>query len=130
MNVFINCERIKNEYVESLINKLELNGFNLFTSPENPLDGYDIKWKNWYDSGFEEIITKINIFISIITDSWESSTWMAYECGKAEKYLLYGKINKMFFIDLRTKNFMSKGMLRYLKEKLPNNIDEIIKILK
>jgi hypothetical protein len=130
MNVFINCERIKNDYVVALINILKSNEFNIFTSPDNPTDCEDYKWKNWYEFELEKTINNIDIFISIITDSWESSTWMGQENSIAEKYLLNGEIQNMYFIDLRTTNFMSKGMKRYLKNELPKDYDKIINILK
>ncbi len=130
MNAFINCERIDDLFVERLINNLKLEGFMVSTSPKNPIDGEDIRWNNWYNFGIDEALQNIDVFISIITDSWSSSTWMAIECDTAEKYFLQNSIKNMYYIDLRTSKYMPKGMEQYLKTELPKNFNEILKIIK
>jgi hypothetical protein len=125
--VFISSTDVTQIKVKKLITFLKKNRITVYHSPTPPSKGNDPKWKNWYDNGLLETLNKCNTFIAIITDDWECATWMGQEAGTAENLYISKKITDYYYIDLRTKNLMSKGMAKYLKTELKYNMKDIKK---
>jgi hypothetical protein len=126
MNIFVSSEDIKSLVAQSLILRLRKENHTVFHSPINPLDGDDSRWQNWYEKGLKTELGKVETFVSIITYSWASSTWMAFEIDEAFKLL---KPNNIYFWNPDNFHVKALGMIGYLKNELPVNLDDLMKFL-
>ena len=99
-------------------------------SPRNPSDGEDDRWRNWYDKSCREEMEQAEIFITVISSGWDCSTWMGIEGHEALKLMEAGKIRKMYFYNPEHIEVKAEGMVPYMKEELPDNLDEVVRILK
>lgn len=55
---------------------------------------------------------------------------MAYECEEALKLTVAGKIQKMYFWNPERVEVKAAGMVSYLIERLPDDLDELISAMK
>lgn len=130
VSVFISTDNFGNVSIQEILNSLMEQNLIVNTSPKNPVNGYDAKWVDWYSKGLQLALVSTDVFIIILTDSWESSTWMAEEAHRAEELFTKGKIKKMAYVDIRT--FAAPfafGMKNYLRDKIENG-NEIMRYLK
>lgn len=118
-SIFISCERVDDDYPSKLIAYLKAKGYTVRHSPKNPVDGKDDKWENWYSFGLNDCLENSNYFIIIVTDSWDSSSWMGQEAASGK--LLYNNkvISKYMYIDLRSNINIPLGMATFLENKIP-----------
>ena len=129
-NIFVSCQSIDSEYTSILVRKLREEGFHVNHSPQNPLDGYDPRWRDWYERGLDEALDSTNIFIIVIDYGWDASTWMAQEADSALKRFERGQIREMYYLNPDNTNIHAGGMLRYLKQQLPDDFDTLVEVLK
>lgn len=125
--IFVSCESVDSKFAKSLIEGLRSNGINVYHSPRNPLDGEDLRWHSWYEKGLIEEISQVEILIVVITYSWDSSTWMGIESDEASRRL---KNENIYFWNPENHKVTSRGMIGYLKNELPKELDEVVKVLK
>lgn len=129
-NIFLSSQRVDSKYTSKLVRKLREEGFHVTHSPQNPLDGDDRRWRDWYERGLDEALESTNIFIIVIDYGWDSSTWMAQEADSALKRFESGQIREMCYLNPENIDIHAAGMLRYLKQQLPDDFDTLVEILK
>lgn len=78
--VFISTENAADERVVQVIEGLETAGDEVTTSPIN---GYDPRWKGWYERGCAVAVESCDVFVSVVTAGYDASTWMAIEATTA-----------------------------------------------
>src|SRR5688572_17363574 len=125
--VFVSSCDIREPRASSLVERLRQAGFNVSHSPHSPLDE---RWQGWYESGCRDELEKANIFLAVVDPAWESSTWMAHEADEALRLLEAGKIRKMYFWNPEQVGVGAAGMTPYMRERLPDNIEELIRVLR
>ena len=129
MNVFVSSQRIDEPHTAALIDKLREAGFRVSHSPKNPSDGHDERWTNWYHKGLINDLDETIVFIAAIDMGWDSATWMAIESDEARRRLTGGQIRQMYYYNPLHIAVKAKGMLPYLKEQLPDDLDSVIETL-
>lgn len=127
MKVFVSSEDIDSRFVKSMIEELRCHSFVVSHSPRK---NNDTHWGNWYEQGLDEELKQVEIFIAVITKSWELSTWMAHEINAAYQLLNDGKIKKVFFWNPENIEVKSLGMIDYLKNELPEDRHKVLEVLK
>ena len=70
------------------------------------------------------------MFIAVINPSWDSSTWMAHEIQAETNRKRDGRIKRIFHYNPEQIEVKAAGLLPYLQEELPDNLDGTIRILK
>ncbi|MCU0238595.1 MAG: toll/interleukin-1 receptor domain-containing protein [Pyrinomonadaceae bacterium] len=120
MNIFISSENIDSQLTQSLLSRLKEEKIEVFHSPKKP-NG------DWYNIGFNKKIEKVGLFIAVISKYWDSSTWMQHEIHYASLFL---KSNKLYFWNPENNQVKALGMIGYLKNELPLNLDELVQVLK
>lgn len=130
MKIFVSSQRIDEPHTTALISKLRGAGFQVVHSPKNPLDGDDERWtQDWYNKGLLETLDATDVFISSIDRGWDSATWMAIEADEAMKRTTNAHIQQMYYYNPLKISVTAAGMLRYLKEQLPDDLESTVKIL-
>lgn len=127
MKVFVSSENIDSQFVKSLIKELRYHNFEVSHSPR---DNNDTHWGNWYERGLEEELKQTQIFIAVITKSWQWSTWMSHEINEACKLLKEEKIENVYFWNPENIEVEAVGMIGYLKNELPIDLDKVLEVLK
>ena len=129
--MFISCEQVDSFHANALIQRLRQEGISVSHSPRNPSDGNDERWINWYDGGGQEEISKAEVFVVVVTAGWDASTWMAFEATEALKGLRQGHTKRMMHYNPEnTKIHYPENKYKWLGEKLPDNLEEAITLLK
>lgn len=128
--VFVSSCRIDAPNAATLIGRLRAEDFFIMHSPRNPSDGRDERWRTWYDKGCRDEMEKAEIFITVISYAWDCSTWMASEGYEALKLMAAGNLRKMYYYNPEHIEVKAKGMIPFMKERLPDNLDEVIRVLK
>jgi hypothetical protein len=72
----------------------------------------------------------VDIFVTVISRAWDCSTWMAHECDEASRLAEAGKIQGMYFWNPERIKVEARGMVKYLKEPLPDSLDDLILTLR
>ncbi len=128
--IFVSSCRIDESRTAALIERLRNESFSVLHSPRNPLDGEDARWHDWYERGCKADLDRASIFIAVISSGWDCSTWMAHECDEALKRVGSGKIRRMYFWNPEQMEVKAAGMIPYLKECLPDELDQLISTLR
>jgi hypothetical protein len=128
--IFISSCRIDAPPATFLVDRLREESFTVMHSPRNPSDGEDARWRNWYKKGFRDVIERASIFISVITHEWNCSTWMAHEAHEALELIGARKIQGLYFWNPDRIEVRASGMSLYLKERLPDDLNELVRVLK
>ena len=128
--VFVSSCRINGHHAAALIERLRGEAFTALHSPHNPADGEDHRWRDWYKRGCRAELETADIFITVISRAWDCSTWMAHECDEASRLAEAGKIRGFYFWNPELIKVEARGMLKYLKEPLPDGLDDLILALR
>ena len=128
--IFVSSCRIDGPHAAALIERLRGESFAVSHSPRNPSDGRDERWIDWYASGCRVELEEADIFVSVISPAWDCSTWMAHECIEASRLAGNGKLRKVYFWNPESIKVEAVGMVKYLKERLPDDLDELILALR
>lgn len=128
--IFVSSCRIDEPQTAALIERLYTESFSVLHSPRNPLDGEDARWRDWYKSGCKAEMERASAFIAVISSGWGCSTWMAHECDEASKQMEAGKIRRMYFWNPEQIQMKAAGMFPYLMERLPDDLDQLISMLR
>jgi hypothetical protein len=95
MRIFVSSQRIDDDATARVISELKRSGFDVRTSPRNPLDGPDERWHDWYAHGLTAELDQVDAFVIVIDRGWDSSKWMAAEADEALKRLRQGRLTRM-----------------------------------
>jgi len=129
-SIFISCQSIDSPEPQMLISELKERGFRMNHSPRNPLDGDDRRWADWYQRGLQEAIKESQSFVIIVDRGWDSSTWMGIEADEGlRKARASGGNYVMAYWNPNNIEVKAKGMLGYLKDRLPNKVNEAVEAL-
>ena len=129
-SIFISCQSIESPEPQMLVSELKEKGFRTNHSPRSPLDGDDSRWADWYQRGLHEAIKESQSFVIIVDRGWDSSTWMGIEAGEAlRKAKASGGNYVMTYWNPNNIEVKAKGMLGYLKDRLPNKVNEAVEAL-
>lgn len=128
--IFTSSCRIDAPPAASLVDRLREESFCVVHSPRNPSDGEDARWRNWYKEGCRDQIGQADIFIAVISREWLGSTWMAQEAHEALKSMEAGKLQRMYFWNPEQIEVSASGMSQYLRDRLPDDLDESVRLLK
>ena len=128
--IFVSSCRIDGPYAAALIERLRGESFAVSHSPRNPSDGRDERWIGWYARGCRDALEEVDIFVTVISRAWDCSTWMAHECIEASRLAASGRIRRVYFWNPESIKVEAAGMLKYLKERLPDELDELILALR
>ncbi|MBA2646541.1 MAG: toll/interleukin-1 receptor domain-containing protein [Pyrinomonadaceae bacterium] len=127
--IFISSCRIDAPPAASLVNRLREESFYVIHSPRNPSDGGDARRRNWYEKRCRDEMEQANIFIAVISQEWNCSTWMAHEAHEALELIGAGKIQGLYFWNPDRVEVRAPGMSPYLKERLPDDLNELVRVL-
>src|SRR6266542_1194027 len=83
--IFRSTENTADERVVRVIDLLKAAGHTVTTSPINPANGSDPRWKDWYEQGWQTAIESNNVFLAIVTPGYDCSSWMVIEFETAWK---------------------------------------------
>lgn len=87
VTIFISNESSTDNRVVELIARLKSRpDIHVDQSPLNPRVGDDPRWRDWYARGCGEAIANADHFVAVVTDGYDSSTWMAMEFDEALKH--------------------------------------------
>ncbi len=126
--MFISCEQVDSFYANMLIQRLRQDRVAVSHSPRNPSDD---RWVNWYDGNGQTEISKAEVFVVVVTTGWDASTWMAFEATEALKFWRQGSIKRiMHYNPANTKIHYPENKYQWLGEKLPDNLEEAVTLLK
>ncbi|RYX83419.1 hypothetical protein EON83_14615 [bacterium] len=129
--MFISCAKVDSLHANALIQKLRQVGIAVSHSPRNPADDEDERWMNWYSGGGQAQIMNEEIFVVIVTEGWDCSTWMAFEASEALKGLRQGMVKRMLqYNPTNIKVDYPEDKMHWLGEKLPDNLEEAVALLK
>ncbi len=128
--IFVSSCRIDGPHAAALVARLRGEAFAVLHSPRNPSDGRDGRWVDWYRRGCRAELETADIFIAVISRPWDCSTWMAHECDEALRLAEAGRLRGMFYWNPERIAVEARGMLKYLKEPLPDDLDELARALK
>jgi len=81
--IFVSTENTADARVVRVIDLLKAAGHTVTTSPINPAIGDDPRWKDWYENGCRTAIDSNDVFLAVVTEGYDSSTWMAIELETA-----------------------------------------------
>jgi TIR domain len=127
--VFVSSCRIDSAYDVALVERLRKESFRVLHSPRNRPGRKDERWREWYAKGCREEMERASIFIAVISPAWDCSTWMAHEVNEALKLMHAGKMQKVFSWNPERIKVKTSGMLRYVKQHLPEDLDELVRVL-
>jgi hypothetical protein len=128
--VFVSTENTSDALSAGLIHRLTAAGFEVTTSPLNPAFGEDPRWVDWYGNGCEQAIAAIDIFVAVVTEGYECSTWMGFELSRA-----WGRTrgdSRPHLFVLKERDDPLPGVLRRYEEgarRLPVKLDEAVAVL-
>lgn len=128
--IFVLSCRIDEHHAAALIERLRGKSFAVLHSPRNPSDGEDSRWHDWYKRGCRAELEMANIFVTVISRDWDCSTWMAHECDEASRLAEAGKMRGLYYWNPERFKAEARGMVKYLKEPLPDDLEELISALK
>lgn len=129
-DIFISCARVDSPHATALIRELRRKEFHVAHSPREPLDGHDESWHNWYEGRGQSTIAATEIFVVVVTEAWDCSTWMAFEATEALKSLEQGTLKRMLHYNpTHIEVHYPENKWHWLGEKLPNELDEAVAII-
>jgi hypothetical protein len=128
--IFVSSCRVDASYTAALVARLRDEAFSIRHSPRNLSDGEDARWRGWYESGCREEMQQASIFVTVISYAWDCSTWMQIEGYEALTLMEESKIRKMFFWNPELIQIDAARMPPFLKERLPHDLDELVRVLK
>jgi hypothetical protein len=122
-SIFVSAYNIDKPPASTLINALLAKGITVEHSPSNPHERTDPKWENWYGGELSESIKKCEGFVSVIDETWDSSSWMAEECLVALKQM------NVYYWNPNNVKVTAPGMAPFLKSKLPTELIQAVQVL-
>ncbi len=120
--VFVSSCTIDSGHPSALVNSLLAEGFEVLHSPRKD---QRVNWGDWYNRDSLNALGQTDIFVIAVTENWQFSTWMQHEAWEAQKRLRAGKIRRMLFYNPDNIQVTAKGMLPFLNERLPDDLEGV-----
>jgi hypothetical protein len=127
MRVFVSSQAVDKPPASVLLGRLRANGWTVSHSPSNPLDADDPRWPDWYERGLPSALADADLFIAVIDEAWDSSTWMAIEADMARRR--QGPGLPCYSWNPHDLRIVARGMMGYLAERLPRGVEEAVAML-
>jgi hypothetical protein len=124
--IFISSGCIESDNAQELVRALKKAGFQVDHSPK---DGSDPRFEYWYGRDLDLTLLNTDVFIAFVDESWEGSTWMAHEAEQALNFYHSGEIKEYYYFCPKEMDYIALGMRRYLINKLPTNISDLVRQL-
>jgi hypothetical protein len=117
--VFVSSQAVDQWPAAQLIACLNKLGVSLEHSPSNPRDKPDQRWKDWYHQGLPATLRRCRLFVIVVDDGWDSSSWMAQEAHLALVAPGSEKRLRGYFWNPERRQVTAAGMVGYLQQELP-----------
>jgi hypothetical protein len=129
MRVFVSSENVERSPARLLLERLRQEGWAVDHSPRNPAEGKDPRWMNWYERGCREALQHADVFIAVVTKTWES-TWMAQESWLAMQEPGQRYVPRCYYWNPEGIAVHAQGLTPYLRERLPDDLEAVIAALR
>jgi hypothetical protein len=128
--VFVSTENTSDPLSSGLIDRLTAAGFDVTTSPLNPALGDDPRWPDWYGDGCLKAIEAADIFVAVVTEGYDCSTWMGFEADRAG-WVHRNRERPVLYLLKTGDEPMPHGFRRYEEAatRLPVDLDEAVGVL-
>lgn len=120
--VFVSAYTPQSGGAAELIKALRAAGCGVNHSPWGTSDP---RWQDWYDVGLEKSVSGCDAFVAVVDSAWDSSSWMAEECNVAARLLPAA----VFSWNPDSVVVAAKGMVPYLRQPLPTQLEEAVAYL-
>jgi hypothetical protein len=122
MRVFVSSQAVDRPPASLLIARLRAKGWRVEHSPSNPLNHDDPRWSAWYEHGLPSALACVELFIAVVDEAWDSSTWMATEADTARR------TNGVGCCSWNPNGIqrMALGMREYLCKPLPPDLEAAV----
>lgn len=127
--IFVSGYNVDEPPASNLIAALRFRGLSVEYSPSNPKNKPDSKWENWYEEGLMAALQGCDTFVAVVTDAWDSSSWMYAECQVALNLLNASQMPRLFYWNPQKISVTAAGMVRFLKSELPLDPDVAVEVL-
>jgi hypothetical protein len=127
IRVFISSQAVDRPPASVLISGLQAKGWAVSHSPSNPLDAEDPRWADWYERGLAQALANVEVFIAVIDDAWDSSTWMAVEADLARRAGTHTP--RRYSWNPSAVRVRAGGMRQYLDERLPRAMEAAVAVV-
>ncbi len=126
MRVFISSENVDEYPAYVLIERLIHEGWEVEHSPRNSDVEHDEGRDDWYEKELSLSVSRADVFIIVLNKRWDSSTWMGRESNAAKLLMDYNDKPDMFYWNPSGVTNITREMKIYLKQRLPNDLDDAI----
>lgn len=109
-----------------LIRRLREVGVAVEHSPLNPSEGSDDRWRDWYARGLPTTLSRVQGFVAVIDEAWESSCWMAEESRLAAQTL---PLSLRWYWNPSLVEIGATGMQPLLTNALPGDLAQAVPCL-
>jgi hypothetical protein len=119
MTVFVSAENVDDRRPRALIEALRARGYVVEHSPRSP-NLEPERWRDWYGRGCADATRRASVVVTVVTDGWDGSTWMAHEAQTAidlERQLLCWNPDQ---------RAIPVGMVRYAQQTLPLELEAAV----
>ncbi|HEY0544720.1 MAG TPA: hypothetical protein VGC91_04915 [Pyrinomonadaceae bacterium] len=124
--IFVSSVHIETSPASDLVMRLRQEQFLVSHSPIN--DG-SVNWGNWYEHDCFAELDKAEIFVSVITPSWEYSTWMQHEMIEALRRVEEGIMRRVCYYNPLNIEVRENYAEAYLKDRLPNDLNQVVQMM-
>lgn len=126
MRIFVSCEQEDRPPAALLIGRLRAESWCVDHSPCSRVDNHDPRWYGWYEHGLGEALDWAEVFIMVVTEGWDSSTWMAQEACYAVQSNSPHQVKHTFYWNPDRCVVTAAGVLPYLRTPLPEDLDALV----
>lgn len=84
---------------------------------------------DWYASGLPAALDRSDVFACVISQAWDSSTWMAIEADEAMRRFEAGRIAGCFCYNPEGRRVIAAGMIPYLRHLLPTDLSKAVELI-
>ena len=116
MKVFVSSCELADSNTRSLIGELQARDIQVSHSP-SPQPA------NWYADGLRVALQQADACVSVLTPTWEVSSWMQLEAMEGLKAFEAGEIIKFCYFNPIGMVISAAGMTPLLLDKLPDEAD-------
>jgi hypothetical protein len=105
--VFVSVCEPEDPEVVRFVAALAEHGFRV--SPSSPPGGAGPEWDGWYDHGCRRPVDSCDAFVAVVTQAYDSSTWMAHEADEAQRRFDAGAAPALLLLPLFTDRPLPAG---------------------
>jgi hypothetical protein len=132
VDVFVSSENIAVGRAADLVRALLKKGLSVTHSPpwdqeSNWAGPWNSDWDAWYGPNLWHSAEEARLIILVVSDLWQSSTWMLAECEAATKAAAMVDYSKVLIWNPEEVPITNPNFTRHLGEELPLSLDELLK---